>query len=495
MSLVGRNMTWLLLSQVATWVLSLFVAVAVPRLLGAELLGTYNVTVAYVGFFTLAAGLGTSILMTREIARDRSILGVYVYNAVGLKLVVVALLSTLALGLAVLLPFTDEMMILVAIGCVGMLIFVLNEVTFSTLSGLQRMGRASVWQVISVYVASIGGILVLAGDGTVVTYAIVMTGATIIPLLATAAIVWPMVRPEDRRLDLGVWRHLIRAGVPLMMLTVFNQIYNTVDVPILGAIAGLTTVGWYGVAYRWAGIPIFIATAVVGSHYPEMSIHGKTGGPPFVALVNRAVKITLLASIPAAVGLAVIAPDLISWLYPNGEYDNSVRPLQILALQIPITSMDTVLATALIASDRLRKYLVVAGFAAALNPIMCIVLINVALDAWDNGAIGTALATATTELFVMSCALYLSARGVMNRSMVSWTARCILASLTIVAVGLLAGAGHVTVQVVLGVVAFGVAALVFRVVSPAMVRQGFAQGRRVVGGVRSRVGGGRSPSG
>jgi O-antigen/teichoic acid export membrane protein len=73
MKLVDRNLTWLFLSQAATWVMTLVVMLVVPRLLGAENLGTYTYAAAYVGFFTLAAGLGTSTLMTREVARDYSI--------------------------------------------------------------------------------------------------------------------------------------------------------------------------------------------------------------------------------------------------------------------------------------------------------------------------------------------------------------------------------------------------------------------------------------
>ena len=83
----------------------------------------------------------------------------------------------------------------------------------------------------------------------------------------------------------------------------------------------------------------------------------------------------LLASTPAGIGLAVVAPNLIDLFY-EPEFGDSVRPLQILALQIPITGMDTILVTALIASERLRKYLIVAAGAAVLNPILCIVLIQ-----------------------------------------------------------------------------------------------------------------------
>ena len=280
----------------------------------------------------------------------------------------------------------------------------------------------------------------------------------------------PYVR-HHLRIDLHLWRVLVVGGAPLMLLMIFNQIYGTVDIPILAALTSTTVVGWYSLAYRWAAIPIFITTAVMGSHYPEMSRLGSNPGPEFAGLVNRAVKLTLLASTPAAVGLAVVAPNLIGLLY-EPEFEPSVRPLQILALQIPITGMDTILATALIACNRLRRYLVVAGAAAAINPILCAILIQVADELWDNGAIGAAIATALTELFVMCCALYLSVTGVMDRGMFAWWARCTVAGLAILPVGMLSGGSAfvLVAQVVLGVLLFAVAAIALKVVPPDMLR-------------------------
>ena len=490
MNTVGRNMVWLLVSQLATWVMSLVVVLVVPHFLGADGFGELAFAVAYVGFFQLAGALGTSIFMTREIARDQSLVGSLVVNAFALKLVVASLLSALAIGLALVLNFDGQVVTLVVIACAAMYLFLWNEVFASALSGLQRMGKMSAWATITVYVSSISSLLVLARGGTVTTYAIVLTVTGAITVIANGVMVLPLIRGQWH-LDPVVWKRLVVGGAPLMLLMIFNQIYSTIDIPLLAWLTTSTVVGWYGLAYRWAAIPIFIATAVMGSHYPEMSRLGKQPGPEFAHLVNRAVKLTLLASIPAAVGLAVVAPNLIELFY-EPEFGGATRPLQVLALQIPITGMDTILATALIAADRLRKYLVVAAGAAILNPFVCAALIKYADRVWDNGAIGAAIATALTELAVMVCALSLSAAGVMDRSTVSWSLRCTLAGVAIVPAALIDSATVVglAAQVLLGVVLFGLAALALRVVSIEMLRSGLARARGMVAGRRSRGAGG-----
>ena len=344
------------------------------------------------------------------------------------------------------------------------------------------MGKMSAWATITVYVSSIASILVLARGGTVTQYAIVLVATGTITVIANGVMVVPLIRGEWH-LDPVVWKRLVVGGAPLMLLMIFNQIYSTLDIPLLAWVTSATVVGWYGLAYRWAAIPIFIANAVMGSHYPEMARLAKQPGPEFAHLVNRAVKLTLLASTPAAVGLAVVAPNLIELFY-EPEFEGAVRPLQVLALQIPITGMDTILATALIASDRLRRYLWVAAGAAILNPFVCVALIQVADRVWDNGAIGAAIATALTELAVMACAISLSAKGVMDRATVAWSLRCTVAGAAIVPVALIDTSSFLALaaQVVLGVVLFAVAAVVLRVLSVDMIRSAF---RRAVGMVQA----------
>ena len=125
-----------------------------------------------------------------------------------------------------------------------------------------------------VYVQAGVGILVLALGWGVTAYAIVVSAATVIPMVACAVMLWPMVRGH-MRLDWRIWRVLVVGGVPLLVLSSFNLV-GTIDVPILHSISGDEAVGWYVLAYRWAGTPIFIATAVVAAFFPQFSSEGAT---------------------------------------------------------------------------------------------------------------------------------------------------------------------------------------------------------------------------
>jgi O-antigen/teichoic acid export membrane protein len=83
---VRKNMASLLLSQVLTWLVSFVLLVEAPDRLGDEAWGALSYATAFVSFFTLVVGLGTSTLLTREIARQPSLISQYAYNAAILKL-------------------------------------------------------------------------------------------------------------------------------------------------------------------------------------------------------------------------------------------------------------------------------------------------------------------------------------------------------------------------------------------------------------------------
>jgi O-antigen/teichoic acid export membrane protein len=483
MSRIGRNIVWLMISQLATWVVSLVTLLVIPDLLGDKDYGTFGFVVTYIAYFTLAAGLGTSTYLTREVARDHSVMGPYVYNAAVMKIVMVTGLSIAALGLGAVLGYSDDTLLLIGMGCVGMLFVVLNEIFTSALAGVERMAKPAMWGVVQVYFQSVAGILVLVIGWGLPAFVAVQSFSPLIPMVACGVLVWPYVR-DHRQLDGAAWKLLFVGGVPLLVLTAFNLLYGTMDIPILYGISGEDTVGWYSLAYRWVGIPIFVSTAVVAAYFPSFSAHGVNVGQEFANLVNRAVKLVLLVTVPAAVGLAIVADELVSLFY-DPEWRPTIPVMRVLAFHVPIAAVDTVLAMALIAANRLNKYLIVAGTAALLNPLVCVWAIHVTEDRYNNGAIGAAAVTLGTEVYILIGALLLKSSGVFDRA-TTRSAIAVMAASAVMAVPvILTDALPLLVRIAIGVVAYGAASIAFGSISVGDLRRAAQQAVQAVGGRRA----------
>jgi O-antigen/teichoic acid export membrane protein len=477
MSRATHNLVYLLVTQVATWAVTLLVLLVVPDLLGADGFGEIGFAAFYMQFFVLAASLGTSMYLTREVARDPSILETYVYNGVLLKIVTGLVASVLAVVIASAFGTEGTKLVLVVLGCFTMLFVITNEVFVGALAGLERMGRAAMWATVYTYVASIGGVLTVLAGGGVIAYSVVLCLAGLIPLVANGRRVWPWT----------VWRRLITGGFPLMILSGLVLVYGTVDVPMLSVIAGDTQVGWYTLAYRFVGIPIFIASATMTAFFPSISAHGVAINDDFVRLVNRSIRLVVLVSVPASAGIAVLADRIIRLLYDE-EFSGAISIMQILALSIPLTALGVALGTALIASNRQNGYLIVAGIAAVLNPLSCWFAIHWAIDRYDNGAVGAALVTVGTELFIFAGALMLRTRGVMDRATVWYIVRTLLAS------GVMALAMEITLDLPLavlcavGVVVYGSVSLLLGTLKIGEIRGFAAVLRGAVGTARGGEG-------
>ena len=412
-----------------------------------------------VGVFTLVAGLGTSLFLSRAIARDYSLMGPYIWNAVLLKLALWAVMAPLALSVAYALGNRGQTLLLVALACAGMLPYLLTEVFFGGLTGMQRIARPAMWQVVQTYFVTIVGIAVLELGGGVVPLSIVAQVGFLIPMTATALMVRPFVRGH-RVVDLRLWRLLVVGGAPLLALTFLNTLYTTLDVPILHAISGSDPVGWYGVALKWVGIPMFITTAVGTAYYPAFSAQGKPITKEFAPLVNRAVHIVLFVTIPASFGLMFVADNIVRLIY-KPEFDPSIVLIQILAVGIPIIAFDTVLATALIAADRVKGYLAVAAIAACFNPVLSAVAITFTDHRYGNGAIGAAAVTVLTELWILLGALHFRSPGVIDRAESIRILRILAATATMAPFLWLTSGGPLALQVAVGIVVYAIASFVF----------------------------------
>lgn len=456
----------------ATWGVTLVVLVVAPNYLGPEDFGIFGFSTALIAFFMMLASLGTTPLLIKLIARDSSIIGKYVRNAVALKLLLVTVLSGVAVLVAWLLGNTGETLVVVAIGCVGMLFAVLNDVFVGAFAGVERMGRPAMWGVVQVYVGSIVAVVIMLLGGGIVPVSIAFAAAWVIPFVANGRAIQPFLG-ESRHLDAGVWKALVVGGVPLMILHGLLRAYGTIDIPILQTITNNTTVGWYALAYKLVTIPIFIGSIATRAFFPQFSAHGKPPTAEFSRLVNRAVRLTALVAVPAAAGIAVVASDVVDLIYGQ-KFAGAVPIMQVLSIHIPSAAVGLILGSALVASDRQRGFVIVAAIAAVCAPFLYIVGIRWGVREFDNGGVGAAWATVVIEYGVLAGALVVRSKGVMDRPTALHCLRCVLAGLTMAAIVLAVDDVLLPARIIIGAIVYFVASLALRTVSRADIKRGMA---------------------
>lgn len=453
MSVVRRNVVYLLLSQGATWIVSILLLVIVPGELGEAEFGEVSFAFVYVSFFELIAIFGSGDYITKSIARNDENAGHYVWNTALLKFVVAVALALVAFGLGVALGFSGDRMALIAVYLGGMLINVVGNALMGGLTGLQRLGPPSFWNAVRAYVGAVGGVAVLLVTGEVVLYALVFALAGLIPLVANAIALRHELASERRSIDLSVWKEVQRGGWPFFVLSALTVLYGTIDIPMIEAFSGSEIVGAYAVAYRWVSMPAFFAVAIATAAFPALSAEGIKLGDRFASMANRAMHVIVFVATPAAAGIALIADDFIRLLYGE-EFRESVPLMRILALHIPIVGLDVILGTVAVAADRQRRWVAFSVAAAIFNPLTNLFMIPLTDDWFGNGAIGAALTTVATEFVLMFGGLSIRPDGVFDRQTRRVVVRVVVATTLMVPAVLAVASGPIAVQIVVGSVVY-----------------------------------------
>jgi O-antigen/teichoic acid export membrane protein len=467
-NLIRRNLAWLLFAQTATWVVSISLLLVAPRVLGDRTFGQLSFVIVFVSFFELVANMGTNTFVIKSIARDVDSLGRYVVNAVVMKLCLALVLAGLALAVAASLGLSHTMLFLIGAYSAGMVINAVGTTIGAALTGLQFMADLAKWNIMQCYVGGIAGVLVLLGHGSVIAFAVVFNLSFVIPIPFNLRRLWPYLA-GNRRIEPRLWPVIMKGGFPFFILAGLLVVYGTIDVPLLHALSGSEQVGWYSLAYRWVSVPAFFAASVATAFFPALSAEGVELAPAFSSLANRAARIAVLVATPAAVGIALVAGPFLTLLY-GAEFQRSVPLLRILAIHIPIVSLDIVLGSVVMAADRQRQWVVISVIATIFNPLLNLVAIPQSQRLFDNGAIGAAVVTVLTEVILLVGGIALRPKGVLDRTTVNGLLRIVLASSAMIPVVLLIRTSPLAVQIGAGAVTYALASLLLRTVSIEEVR-------------------------
>lgn len=419
---MARNLVVSFGGQVLTWAAMSVLIVILPTYLGDKDLGKYTFAFGITGLASIVVMFGLQTYLPREIARHPESAAHMAFNVMVSRIPAIILTGLVLAALLYALDYPAVTRQIVYIGTVTMGVVALGSVVNSVLQGLERMTLISVVSVVEkVILMGLALIVLIALDMGVVAFSWITLAAAMISLLLRLAYLWRVVgfsMEFDRRL----WLDLYRRGAPFFAWSAALVVYGSIDFTMLSIMTEDEVVGWYGMAYRFIGIPAFLPFAVVTALLPSLSA---SSGDEFRELARRCVNLVVLTTLPIALFLMVSAEVLIEFFrYPEG-FDNSIILLRILAPMGPLAAVGMVLGTVLLASNREGAWAKVAVAAAVLNPVCNLFLIPFFDRTTGNGAIGAAITTLFTEAFMLANAFVLIERGTLGRENLVFAGRCV----------------------------------------------------------------------
>lgn len=442
---IARNAAVRMAGEIVAKLASLAFFVVMARELGARGFGEFQFALALTGALIYLAGFGTDQLLAREVARDRGLAGRLLADAAAVKV----LGGLLMLGAAALIAAAgDEGLVTVCIVGAGALLEVLSKSWHSIFQGYERLDLVSATLIVQRTLTAAVGIAVLLAGGGLAAAAVVYAGGAAVAVLFCELLL-RRLGVRRARIDASGWVPIIRAGVPIGVVSLLMIVLLRLDVTMLSFLSDAATVGVYAVAFRLVEATQFMGGAMAMAMLPWLARAGAELTRGF-ALGLKAVNALLL---PIGLALTLFAAPVIDLLY-GSEFERSVVPLRILGLMTLLYGINAYASVSLVARYRPLAYGRLLVPVIALNVVLNLILIPA------EGANGAAAAALASGTLLAALSLW-QARVVLGPAdLVGAFGGPMLGGAAMVAVVLLLRAPWV-VELVLGFVAYGVVLAAF----------------------------------
>ena len=411
---VARNAGFLMASQIVSWGFASIENIVLPRHYGPEAAGFFYISFSLWAIGGLIAMVGTDIIINRRVARGEKELDRLVGSALGAR-IVMHLLVFAGLTAYVLLADYSRPVVLITIAFgVSNLFHLTGSVFDSVLLGMQRMRPTSIIAAVGRMLQTLAILTMILLDRPVEQVAYAGIGASVV-LFALRFRAVRAVMPVRPRFDLGTAIALQREGAPVMANRLSKNLYVQLDIIILSWLVAETTVGWYAVADILFGTLLFMPNVAGAALFPAVArlhVDNPSAGQD---IVRRVFHLLLVMAVPMGVGVAAVASGIVELLY-GAAFAEAAVVLAVFGPVITLTSLTTIVGYQLIATDRERQMtrLMIAALSIAL-PIDLLLIVWTD-RAFENGAIGGALAYIVTEGLILIGGMRLLPSGTFNRT-------------------------------------------------------------------------------
>ena len=344
------------------------------------------------------AAIGVREYSTRDAAgRDRLVRNVLGMRAV---LTVVAVASAVLFALAA--GYDDVMVAGVLISGVGLGLSNWFYVYVVPVTAWLRLGWLALLDLLRQALTS------------VVIVALVLAGASLVwffsagPLATAVAVVviWLLVRgraPGRPAADLDEWRRLLRDSLPYAAALAVSVLYFRVGVILSSLISSDAETGYYALAFRIVEIVSGVPWLLASSAFPVFSRAVGQDHARFRYALGRTYEVSLILGVWVAIAIGLGSPFAVE-VIGGDAFEPSVEVLSVLGIAMIGTFLLACWGHGLLTLRRHYALLVANLSAFVLGTALAIVLIS------EHGALGAAIATTVTELWLAVVYLVLLVR-------------------------------------------------------------------------------------
>lgn len=342
MDIARSGIAWLIAKVLAlgsSWIAAMYFARALAN--PTITLGQFYLFETVVSFVMLTSNAGINGAIRKRVSERETESEYIATGAVlsGTVLVVVTILVSLASPLLVEYFGAGGLGVLFVIGMLWAL--QIRNTASSILEGYSLVGRSggiNLFDTVSRVILQIT--FVFFGFGLFGLLGGALAGASLASIVAVVVLAMGVPLPRLSEVRDLISRERVMDMISYAKYILFTgfstKFYDNVDILVITAFLGSAATGIYGIGFRFSLILNVISGAITTSSLPEISFHSAEGNIERVKeILTDAIIFATLLTVPATVGMLIIAEPLIVTVYTGKFRDAAIIATIAIAIQIP----------------------------------------------------------------------------------------------------------------------------------------------------------------
>ena len=407
---VAKNTFVLVALRVLMPAVAVGLVLMLSRYLGAEGLGRYTLAFSFLYLFSAIAPLGLGAIITRDGARDRGQLQGILNNSLALGTIAAVILTGLMSTVGYFSDYdlgSRQGIILLSLALVPCTIGIFQDSAFIA---LERMDYLA-WGTFAEYVIKVGlGIVFLLlgyGLNSILILAVI---GRIVGCIISAILLRRLGFSTQWAIDRETSRKLLKLAPTFLLIGIFATLYWRIDIFMLSKLQPVEQVGYYGAAWRILELAMVLPQSLCLALYPQISASALSNLEQLRRIGSVAMRYLFAISIPAAIGVTLLAEPILKLLYGDG-FHVAANTLTVLILTLIPYGVVRYHAYVLVGANHQRIDLVLNIVMSVLNIAMNLILIP------KYGHLGAAIAT-----FISICVYAILQYSYLLKNLPGWAA-------------------------------------------------------------------------
>ncbi|MCX5667966.1 MAG: flippase [Candidatus Omnitrophica bacterium] len=390
MERLEKNFIWMAAANIIGSLFSVTLFIYLARTLRAEAFGAVSYAHSFIFYLLNFVDLGLSTYGIREVAKNRVRVSEYVSEIVSFKLLIAGSLF-IVLTAATFLSCPSAGFRMIMFGA-SLLLFVSALSTEWAYQGQEKMHMVFLSFVTTTLLQFLMVWAFVKGPRDLLKATPVYSlAAFLIPILF---LIHFKYKPKLDFSYLKQIKRYLASSLIIWLIAIFAQVYNGLDIVLLGLFKSPEEVGYFTIARRAIGgcalLMVFLANALL----PRLSATFSNDVSQFNSATGKFLKVSSFLTVFVFLPLIALSDHIISFAL-GGEYLPACLPFKIMGLGLIIVLFNLPFSTGLVAAGKEKEVLKQVLASASLSVILNIFLMP------EYGMMGAAISFVFAEILAI----------------------------------------------------------------------------------------------